>query len=59
MSSMELHAGVRNRSGACLLEQGECGPVWRVRRGVVRLDRKHGSARQLVQLAVAKPPAPH
>lgn len=53
MSSMELHAGVRNRSGACLLEQGECGPVWRVRRGLVRLDRKHGSARQLVQLAVA------
>jgi CRP-like cAMP-binding protein len=53
MSLNELQTGMRKRTGADLLEQGECGPLWRVRSGVVRLDRQMGSARQLVQLAVA------
>jgi CRP-like cAMP-binding protein len=52
MSLNTLSAGAVHRTGTPLLEQGEWGALWRVRRGVVRLDRYQGSTQQLVQLAV-------
>jgi CRP-like cAMP-binding protein len=54
MSLNTLSAGAVHRTGTPLLEQGEWGGLWRVRRGVVRLDRRQGSTQQLVQLAVAQ-----
>ncbi|MGM9425643.1 cyclic nucleotide-binding domain-containing protein [Hydrogenophaga sp. MI9] len=51
MSAMSL--AVLNRSSAeAVFHAGEQGPLWRVSRGLVRLDRHHGTATQAVQLAL-------
>lgn len=39
-------------AGGAVFAASESGPLWRVRVGVVRLERVHGSSRQIVRLAL-------